>query len=436
MGQTMTGNRRKAVWLGSAVVVAAAAVLTTPLFATARSTGPGRTPDAGWHTSWAQSQQMQAPTPLQDQSARMITHLSQGGDAMRIRIQNQFGMMPLTVDAAAVALTRGQGPAEVPGTSRAVTFGNGRRSVTVPAGGQAWSDPVGLPTRPQDNVAVSLFVPGTEQAGQHNSALRDNYLTAPGAGNHVGDVSGAAFTQTVTSTYLVSAVDVHNPRLIGTIVAFGSSIVDGTGSTNCGPGCTVTGNNQRWADDLARRIGSELPADRQLAIANEGIGGTTSAVGCPAEPDAVKGLEAGPRLSRDVLALHGVTAVIFYYGTNDLQDNCTSTQILDSYRPVFQRLHAAGIKVYVVATTPRPIYNDQMNQFRWDVDNYTMNQNDCGGACDGVIDFSQVIEQPLNPNAINLAYDNGDGIHVNIAGQAAEASTVPLAMLVSSANSR
>jgi lysophospholipase L1-like esterase len=432
MGHTMTGNRRKAVLVAAAaVIVAAGAVVTTPMFASAKSPGPA--PNSGWHTSWAQSQQQLATTPLNDQSVRMITHLSQGGDELRIRIQNQFGTTPLTVDAAAVAITQGQGPAEVAGTSRGVTFDNGRRSVTVPVGGQAWSDPVRLTSRPQDNVAVSLFVPDTEQAGQHNSALRNNYLTAPGAGNQVGDVSGAAFTQTVTSTYIVSAVDVHNPGLLGTIVAFGSSIVDGTGSTNCGPGCTITGNNQRWADDLARRIVSELPANQQLAVANEGIGGTTSAVGCPDEPDSVKGLEAGPRLTRDVLALHGVTGVIFYYGTNDLQDNCTSKQILDSYGPVFQRLHAAGLKVYVVATTPRPIYNDQMNQFRWDVDNFTMNQNNCSGTCDGVIDFSQVIEQPLNPNAINLAYDNGDGIHVNIAGQLAESNTLNLGMLVSSA---
>ena len=423
---------RKALLLGIvAVVVVLGAVLTSPMLASASS--PARqSSNAGWFTSWAQSQQILAPTALDDQSIRMITHLSQGGDAVRIRVQNQFGTTALHADAAAVALTQGQGPAEVPGTSRAVTFNGGHAAVTVPTGGQVWSDPVKLATRPQDDVAVSLFVPDMEQPGQHNSALRNNYLTAPGAGNQVGDVSGAAFTQTVTSTYLVSAVDVHNPKLIGTIVAFGSSVVDGTGSTNCGPGCTITGNNQRWADDLAGRIVTELPANEQLAVANEGIGGTTSAVGCPNEPGAVKGLEAGPRLARDVLALHGVTGVIFYYGTNDLQDNCTSAQILASYAPVFQRLHAAGFKIYVVATTPRPIYNDQMNQFRWDVDNFTMNQNDCSGTCDGVIDFSQVIEQPLNPNAINLAYDNGDGIHVNIAGQLAESNTINLNMLVSS----
>jgi lysophospholipase L1-like esterase len=424
----MTGRGRKAtIWLGVAAVAAALGTASsTPVFA---SQGPS---GAGWFTSWAQSQQGLASTALNDQSVRMITHLSQGGDEVRIRVQNQFGTAPLHVDGAAVGMPDGQGPALVPGTSRSVTFsGHGR--VTVPVGGQVWSDPVRLATKSQDNVAVSLFVPDTAQPGQHNSALRDNYLTAPDTGNHVGDVAGTAYTQVVTSTYLVSAVDVHNTRLTGTIVAYGSSVVDGTGSTNCGPGCTITGNNQRWADDLGRRITKELPANEQLAVANEGIGGTTSAVGCPNEPASVVGLEAGPRLTRDVLALHGVTGVIFYYGTNDLQDNCTSTQILDSYRPVFARLHQAGLKVYVVAPTPRPIYDDQMNQFRWDADTYVMNQNDCGGACDGVIDFSQVIDAPLNPNAINLAYDNGDGIHVNIAGQTAEANTLSLPMLASSA---
>ncbi|HEY1572287.1 MAG TPA: GDSL-type esterase/lipase family protein [Pseudonocardiaceae bacterium] len=420
-------GRKPVIWIGIGALTAALGVAaSSPVFA-----APGNG-NSGWFTSWAQSQQGLASTALNDQSVRMITHLSQGGNEVRIRVQNQFGTAPLNVDAAAVALSLASSPDIEPGTSRNVTFG-GHKAVTVAVGGQVWSDPVKLATKPQDNVAVSLFVPDTEQAGVHNSALRNNWITAAGAGNHVADISGTAFTQTVTQTYLVSAVDVHNTKLIGTIVPFGSSIVDGTGSTNCGPGCTITGNNQRWADDLARRVVAELPGNEQFAVANEGIGGTTSAVGCPDEPANVKGLEAGPRLQRDVLDLHGVTGVIFYYGTNDLQDNCTSEQILNSYRPVFKRLHAAGLKVYVVATTPRPIYNDQMNLYRWDVDTFTMNQNDCGGLCDGVIDFSQVIDQPLNPNAINLAYDNGDGIHVNIAGQAAEANTLNLAMLVSSA---
>lgn len=386
-----------------------------------------------WFTSWTQSQQGLAADAMNDQTARVITHLTQGGDALRIRIQNQFGTEPLTIDAAAVGLN-GEG-AEIVGNSHPVTFPGqhgGSASVTIPVGGQVWSNPIVMHTRPQDNIAVSMFLAGSAIPGQHNSALRDNYLTPAGSGNHVSDGSGAAFTETTTHTYLVSAVDVHNPRLIGTIVAYGSSVVDGTGSTNCGPGCTITGNYQRWTDDLARRVVSELPANQQLTIANEGIGGTTSSAECVNEPDRVKGLEANPRLDRDVLALHGVTAVLYYYGTNDIQDNCTADQILSSYRDAFARLHQAGIKVYVTPITPRPIYDDQMNVYRHAVNRVVSQFSNCSNMCDGLFDFDRVIQDDLNPNAINLAYDNGDGIHANIDGQQHEADSIGLQMLVAS----
>jgi lysophospholipase L1-like esterase len=385
-----------------------------------------------WFTSWASSQQRASGTELSDQSVRMITHLSQGGDSLRIRVQNQFGPAPLTVAATSVALSDGTGASTVDGTGQAVTFG-GSASVTVGAGADEWSDPVPLATTPQQDVAVSMYVSGPATPGEHAEAFRTNWATPAGSGDHVGDQDGAAYTRTTGSTWIVSAVDVHNPAVRGAIVTYGSSVVDGTGSTNCGDGCTRTGNNERWSDVLARRITAELPAGSRLAVANEGIGGTTSATDCPGESSGVVGLESGPRLDRDVLALHGVTGVIFYYGTNDLPANCTSQQILASWTSAFERLHAAGIKVYVVPTTPRPGYTDQMNRYRWDLGTFAKNRNNCGGACDGVIDFDQVIKDAVQPNTINQAYDVGDGIHVNIAGQQAEARTVSLPMLLASA---
>ncbi len=387
---------------------------------------------AGWHTVWANSQQRLAPTTLDDQTVRSIARLSQGGKALRVRIQNEFGTEPLKIGRGTVALSDGSSAAVRAGTVRPLTF-HGRAWVTVPAGGDVWSDPVTLTTAAHSDLAVSLHVPGTARPGEHSAAYRDNYLTEPGGGDHTADTDGAAYTRTVGSTYLVSAVDVRNPRLRGTIVGYGSSVVDGAGSTDCGPGCDGWGNNSRWTDVLARRITEELPARQQLAVANAGINGTHSAVGCPQAPDSVAGLEAGPRLERDVLALHGVTGVIYFYGTNDLQNKCTSAQIIDSYKDVFARLHEAGIQVYVVPSTPRPIYTDQMNRYRWDVGAYAGDQGNCGGDCDGVIDFDHAILDPVAPNSINKAYDVGDGIHVNKAGHEAEAGAVPLRMLLSSA---
>ncbi|MFE7033802.1 SGNH/GDSL hydrolase family protein [Streptomyces sp. NPDC057621] len=427
-----TPSLRRAALALTLTLLASGSAVSATTAATATADPAAATASAGraWFTSWAQSQQDLAPTPLRDQSVRMITHLGQGGGALRVRIQNTFGTTPLTVDAATVGHSGGQ-DAAVEGDVLAVTF-DGRREVVVPAGGEVWSDAAALRTEAQDDVAVSLSVSGTVTPGRHTSAFRSNYLTAPGSGDHTAEASGSAYTQTVGSTYLVSAVDVHNPKLRGTIVAYGSSVVDGTGSTDCGPGCTPEGTDHRWTDDLARRVTAELPRTRQLAIANAGIGGTTSSADCPRNPAGIRGLDAVSRLDRDVLALHGVTGVLYYYGTNDLANGCDAELILRSYDEVFQRLRAAGIKVYVTPITPRPGYTDRNNLDRHAVGTHVKKGNTCDGTCDGVTDFDQVLKDPLKPNSIDPAYDTGDGIHANIAGQRALADYVSLSMLLSS----
>ncbi|WP_297549899.1 GDSL-type esterase/lipase family protein [Amycolatopsis sp.] len=408
---------------GRTVIVATVSAL---LALSIVSSAPGADrPRRDWFTSWAESQQGLAAVTLENQSVRMITHLSQGGDAIRVRLQNTFGTTPLTIDRTTAGHSSGQAAVT---DVRPVTFG-GRRSITIPPGGDVWSDPTGLVTNPDSDLAVSTYASGRIVPGRHDNAFRNNYVTASGAGEHTGDPAGTAYTRTVTATYLVSAVDVHNPALQGTIVPFGSSVVDGTGSTNCGPGCTETGTNRRWSDDLARRITAELPPGQRLAVANAGIAGTTSSPDCPQMPAVYRGLDAATRLDRDVLALHGVTGVIYYYGTNDLADGCTAVPILDSYRQVFSRLREAGIAVYLTPITSRPGYTDQNNRDRYTVGTFVKQWNNCAGSCDGVVDFDQVLKDPLKPNAINPAYDNGDGIHANIPGQQALADYVSLAML-------
>ncbi|MFD0460129.1 hypothetical protein ACFQ2H_38500 [Streptomyces violaceoruber] len=93
-----------ALTLASSVLAASTSTAAAP----AGTERDGRPGGNAWFTSWAASQQNVAPTPLRDQSMRMITHLSQGGDAVRIRVQNTFGDSPLTVDAATVAHSDGK----------------------------------------------------------------------------------------------------------------------------------------------------------------------------------------------------------------------------------------------------------------------------------------------------------------------------------------
>ncbi|MFE5028835.1 GDSL-type esterase/lipase family protein [Streptomyces sp. NPDC056656] len=346
---------------------------------------------------------------------------------MRVRIQNTFSKTRLTVNAATVGRTDGKSAA-TQGRPRPVTFA-GRPEAVIPAGGELWSDATALKTGAQDDIAVSLSVAGTAVPGRHETAFRTNYLTEPGTGDHTGDAGSAAYTKTTESTYLVTAVDVRNPRLRGGLVAYGSSVVDGVGSTNCGNGCNQLGTNRRWTDDLARRVTTELPPSRQLAIANAGVIGTTSAADCPDLAEPLHGLDGQTRLERDVLSLHGVTGVLYYYGTNDLPAGCDAQQILASYRDTFHRLRAAGIKVYVTAITPRPGYTDQQNRYRYTVNSFVSRWNNCTGICDGTLGFDQALKDPLKPNSISPSYDNGDGIHANIAGQQALADTISLSML-------
>ncbi|MGW5744825.1 GDSL-type esterase/lipase family protein [Amycolatopsis sp. NPDC003861] len=398
------------------------AVVSAAVFAFAPgAAGAGR----AWFTSWAQSQDGRADAAVTGQTLRMITHLSQGGDAVRVRLQNTFGTGPLTIGHATAGPSAGGAAVTF---ARDLTFA-GRPAVTIPAGGEVWSDETRLVTRPDSDLAVSMSVEGTAVPGRHGAALRDNYLTPPGSGDHAGDVPAGAFTATVGSTYVVSAVDVHNAALQGVVVPFGSSVVDGIGSTNCGPGCTEVGTNRRWTDDLARRI---VAAGAPLGVANAGVSGTTSARSCPGMPPSVAGLDAASRLDRDVLALHGVRAVIYYYGTNDLAYGCDAATILDSYRAVFARLRAAGIAVYVTPSTPRPGYGDQANLARHEIALFVQRWNTCGGTCSGVVDFDTVLADPLKPNSILPAYDNGDGIHANAAGQQALADFVSVPMLTRS----
>lgn len=415
----------------SALLLAAALTCTASVAAAEAPDAAGERPASkgSWHTSWANPQHSLAPAPLRDQSVRMISHLSQGGDALRIRVQNTLSKSPLSIGAATVAGSDGKSAA-LRGAARTVRFG-GRGAVVVPAGGEVWSDPVPLRTRAQDDVAVSLSVSGQADAGRHDSAFRTNYLSAPGSGDRTGDTSGAAYTRTVESTYLVSAVDVRDSSLKGTLVAYGSSVVDGTGSTDCGPGCTDLGNNRRWTDDLARRIRAELPEGRQFAVANAGVIGTTSFADCPGTGEAFRGLDSLARLDRDVLSLHGVKAVLFYYGTNDLAAGCDADQIIGSYRATFARLHKAGIKVYVTPITPRPGYTDANNRDRQTVGTFVKKYGNCSGTCDGVLDFDQVLKDPVRPNSIDPAYDTGDGVHVNVAGQQALADFISLPTVTS-----
>ena len=268
------------------------------------------------------------------------------GNRMRFRFSNAFGTQPLNFDAVTVALQEYSGNV-VKGTLTPVTFG-GKKSVTIAAGQEAWSDGVALawirgaddPAVQGRNLAISYSIQGSSgPMTYHAASNQTSYITAPGSGNHTADPDVFAYEFTTTSTFFLDAVDVMAAPGTVVICAFGDSITDGTHTT--------LNDNDRWMNALSRRLHNAY--GNRISIVNEAIGGNR--VVNPVVANATAGPAAVDRLDRDVLGLSGLTHVIWLEGINDLGGSHPTDAVIAGYKDVVGRLHAKGIKVFAGTLT-------------------------------------------------------------------------------------
>src|SRR6201999_2617010 len=205
------------------------------------------------------------------------------------------------------------------GSNQQVTFG-GKPSITIPPGSSAWSDPIVLRfvKQPEDltgrGLAVSFHIAGDSgPMTWHAKALTTSYVTAANAGAKGASDDEAAFPFTTASWFFLDAVEMSAPADAFAIMAFGDSITDGTASTMNGA--------DRWPDVLSRRL--KALYGNKVAVVNGGIGGHQ--IAGPAEYTADKPFPGGPsskqRLDRDVLALSGISSLIWLEGINDFSKN-------------------------------------------------------------------------------------------------------------------
>ena len=98
-----------------------------------------------------------SPLHFKNQTLRQITHISAGGDKVRVVLANSLGTLPLRVGAASVAIYN-KGSAIVAGSSRPLTFG-GLVSPLIPAGAILASDPVDLKVANFTDLVVDMYLP-------------------------------------------------------------------------------------------------------------------------------------------------------------------------------------------------------------------------------------------------------------------------------------
>jgi lysophospholipase L1-like esterase len=372
-------------------------------------TASAAAPPDHWVGTWAAS-----PLPAQntggqfstaDTTYREIVHVSLGGPIVRIVLSNEFGLAPLTIGEAHIALSAGHGEIDLGSANAALTFG-GRPSVTIPPGAMVVSDPTNLKLPPFADLAVSFFVPAQAipQVSVHNFADQTSY-TVPG---NVVSAKTLDSPKEITSWPFLKNVDVKVSGNSASIVTFGDSITDGAHST--------PNTNARWPDVLAHR----LQADKKtaaLSVLNEGIGGNRVL-------HDTTGPSALARFDRDVIAQPGVKYLILMEAINDIghatdpkdpYDVVTAADIIFGLGQLAERAHTHGIKVIGATLTPfvGAKYQSPEGQAMHEAVNQWIRTTP---QLDGVIDFDKITQDPANPTVFLPADDSGDHLHPGDAG--------------------
>ena len=405
--------------LGGLSAFAAAVLIGLGPTAGAQTVSPG---PAHWVGTWATSPFGGDPwhtiPAVVDSTLREIVHTSIAGKALRVRFTNEFGIEPLRIDAANVALSAGESAIR-PDSLHTLTFG-GQASIVIPPGAEAVSDPVEMAAPAFSDLAISLYLPLQQisDVSVHSSAQQINYIQG---GVNVVSAPSLAGAATVPSWYFVKGVEVEPvaPHAAA-VVAYGDSITDGAYATD--------NENHRWPDYLAARLHSN-PATADLSVLDEGIGGNCILINCV-------GPNALARFDRDVLTQSGVKYVIVLEGINDigaLHDpnrpnyRLTAEDLEQGLRQMVARAHEHGIKVFGATLTPYQgagYYTDHGEQIREALNDWIRN----GDAFDGVIDFDKATRDPDHPLIYAPAYDSGDHLHPKDPGYAAMANSIDLSL--------
>lgn len=372
-----------------------------------------------------------------DQTFRMIVRPDIWGRQARIRLSNALGSRPVTFDGVHVGL-QSSGSALVPGTNRPVTFA-GSAAVTVAPGQWMLSDPVAVPwfTRAADpmlanrKLAVSFHVADeSDPMTWHAKALTTSYLSGPGTGSLGSLETEDAFPFSTTSWFFLDAVEMDVPGA-STIVTFGDSITDGTGST-------INGDD-RWPDIFSRRVHAAF-GDR-YSVVNQGIGGNRVIGPRDYRANPAPGGECAlDRLERDIIALPNVSTVIWLEGINDFGiGNESVADVTAGLTEGVRRLRTSipGVRVFA-GTLTASLNSVNLTHGTPDIERRRQAFNlfvRTAGLFDGVIDFDAATFDPATGELKPEHQPNssiggpGDKLHPNRAGYLAMAGAIDLAMV-------
>jgi lysophospholipase L1-like esterase len=370
-----------------------------------------------WVTTWGCGPQLTEPrnlppAPLANSTLRQFVYVTVGGKHLRVRFSNAYGTSPVEIKSAHIALAAGAdsgGHGDInTATVAALAFHN-MPSVTIPPGGAVFSDPIDFNLPPLTNLAVTIYfgdISPTSING-HPGSRTTSFIQD----SNVVSAASLPAASTTAHWYIITGVDVLADDSSRAIVVLGDSITDGRGST--------TDKNNRWPDNLARRLNTNAPT-AGVAVVNMGIGGNGIFDGLG--PAALK------RFDRDVIDQSGVHWLIIFEGVNDIggdRSGTVATNLISAYKQFIDRAHAHNNLVYGATITPfgKSFYDSPLHEAERQTVNAWIRTNNL---CDGVIDFDAAVRDPATPANLLPAYNYNDWLHLSPAGYQAMANAIDL----------
>lgn len=378
-------------------------------------------PASPWVGTWATSPRAEelatAGLTFDETTVRQVIHVSIGGTKLRLRLSNAFGTTALSLHGVHFALADAAGTIR-PGTDRPLLF-HGATAVTIPAGAMMLSDALDFDLPAMSDVAITIHFKNAPPTLTGHPGSRTTSYALPG-----DQLAAAEFTEPkkIVHWYFITGLEVFDARAphSAAVVVLGDSITDGYGTT--------TDANNRWTDELARRLQSNL-ATRNVGVLNAGIGGNRL-LRDGAGPSALA------RFDRDVISHAGVRWLVVLEGINDIgtgndarkkgESFASAAEIIAGLEQVVERAHVHGIRV--MGGTILPFAK---NKNYWTAETEADRQAvnawiRTSGRFDAIIDFDAALRSSEEPDQLKKELDCGDHLHPSIAGYAEMARVIDL----------
>jgi lysophospholipase L1-like esterase len=342
-----------------------------------------------WRAAWALSLSHSGELDGTDRTCRLIAKVGLTGSQVRLRLVNYPATGTITFSHVTVGVRLHDYSVD-PQRLRDVTFA-GAQDITLQPGASVMTDPVALPVRDGEDLAVSVAVSSGTSAPWHYWTSQKSACTATGLGDQASDPSGVTFDERTEDRWLdqVQVLTSAGPE-VPLVAVYGDSISDGiylpfdTGS--------------RWTDRL------EDETDGRVVVLNYGVSGDRITGHAPLG-------ELPPRLNSDVLAPSGIGAVVVEMGSNDVRSGISAQKVLQTYAVVARAVEAAHATLIVATVPPRSDHMTAAEEKQRQLLNAGLRRYPI------VADIDKALSDPKKAR-LNPRFDIGDSIHPNAAGVA------------------